>query len=65
MRTGDLTREELLREYLHTWPRHRGRLSAAAQILGYRPASLERRLQRMRRDGFQVWYTMDVRKDAA
>jgi hypothetical protein len=46
--------DELIAEYEHTWDRHRGRISVAAEILGMTPNSLSRAIYRARQRGIDV-----------
>lgn len=60
-----LTREELVLEWRHTWPRHKGCVSLAAPILGTTAAALSRRLYRMRADGYTLNFHDDTQRVSA
>ena len=53
----ELTRQELLAEWLHTWPRHNGDVDLGATIFHTTPDALARRFARMRAAGIDVPYT--------
>ena len=51
---------DIVAEFLHTWPRHKGSVLLAAPILGYnKPASLATTLRRAQRRGMEVTFTDD------
>ncbi|MGI9136399.1 MAG: hypothetical protein ACR2JS_04965 [Candidatus Nanopelagicales bacterium] len=46
--------EEFLREYEHTWCRHRGVLEHVADVFGTSRSAIEVRISRMRRAGYEI-----------
>lgn len=57
--TERMTMEELVAEFEHTWPRHKGRISEAATIFNRNPKSMAKQLHRAKQRGFDVTFTDD------
>ena len=53
-----MTLEELIDEFRWVWPRHSGRITLAAPILGLTANGLEKRFRQARREG-RVQYVDD------
>lgn len=49
-----LSSEELIEEWKHTWPRHRGDIAIGAPIFNMTSAALARRFYRLRKQGYEV-----------
>ena len=56
-----LPRDVVVSEFLHTFDRHRGRITVAAPILGMTPHALQRALYRARKDGQSLTFYDDVK----
>lgn len=54
--------KELLTEFEWTWPRHQGRVSVAAPILGMTPEALSRALYRLKKKGHDIAMINDIDK---
>jgi hypothetical protein len=46
--------DEFLREYEHTWSRHRGQFDLVAEVFDTTRTAIEQRISRMRRAGYEV-----------
>lgn len=55
------SRQELVEEFEHTRPRHKGRISWAAEMFGCSPQGLVRRLHRCREIGLHVDFIDDTK----
>jgi hypothetical protein len=53
--------KELLTEFQWTWPRHQGRVSVAAPILGMTPEALSRALYRLKNKGYDIRMINDTK----
>lgn len=52
--------QDLVNEFMWTWPRHNGKVTAAARIFGMSPAAFVQRLHRARKSGVQVSFNDDT-----
>ncbi len=53
--------QDLVNEFMWTWPRHNGKVTAAARIFGISPDALA---QRLKRSGIEVTFVDDTWKKA-
>lgn len=56
-------RHEIAAEFKHTWPRHRGSVRQAASIFDMTPEALVRALYRAKRDGIDVRFIDDSKRN--
>lgn len=57
--TERMSMEELVAEFEHTRPRHKGSISEAAVIFNRNPKSMAKQLHRARQRGFDVAFIDD------
>lgn len=60
MNPDNMSPQDLVNEFMWTWPRHNGKVTVAARIFGMEPLSFVQRLKRARKSGVEVTFNDDT-----
>ena len=60
MNPDQMSPQDLVNEFMWTWPRHNGKVTVAARIFGMQPLSFVQRLKRARKSGVEVTFVDDT-----
>ena len=60
MNPDQMSPQDLVNEFMWTWPRHNGKVTVAARIFGMSPAAFAQRLKRARNSGVEVSFNDDT-----
>lgn len=63
MNPDSMSPQDLVNEFMWTWPRHNGKVTVAARIFGMQPLSFVQRLKRARKSGVEVTFVDDTWKN--